>query len=333
MELLLTGATGFVGRNLLLLLITDTRWNRIILPVRDPEKLKAQLKSELGVEIETVERLHILKVSGDAWELPSTIHPDLVIHAAGRLFGRERKEYFQTNVQGSLNLAAQLPESTRMIVLSSLAAGGPTPNGLDARAMQMVDAPVSYYGESKLAMEQALKEELGSRLLILRPPMVLGPRDAATIPLFQMAKCLVRVKPGFQPKYYSWIAVDDLCEALLVAASSPWTDAQSPLYLSSAKSITDIQLLATAAEVIASRGMTLRVPQAAIQFLSMILDAVPAWREAVPSLGRDRVREILPDYWICDGGDFEKIFNWQPLNDLTETLRSTAEFLKKSGAI
>ena len=333
MELLLTGATGFVGRNLLLLLITDTRWGRIILPVRDPEKLKAQLKSELGEEIDTVEHLHILKVSGDAWELPSTIQPDLVIHAAGRLFGREREEYFQTNVQGSLNLAAQLPESTRMIVLSSLAAGGPTPKNLDARAMQMVDAPVSYYGESKLAMEQALKEELGSRLLILRPPMVLGPRDAATIPLFQMAKCLVRVKPGFQPKYYSWIAVDDLCKALLVAASSPWADAQSPLYLSSAESITDIQLLATAVEVIASRGMTLRVPQAAIQLLSMILDAVPAWREAVPSLGRDRVREILPDRWICDGGDFEKIFNWQPRNDLIETLRATAEFLKKSGAI
>ncbi len=334
MELLLTGATGFVGRNLLLRLIPDGRFSRIILPVRDPKKLKIQLSSELGDGMtldQLGDRVQIIKVSGDAWEISGRVRPDLAIHAAGRLFGREREGYFQTNVQGSLNLAMQLPEATRMIVLSSLAAGGPTPKGEESRSMDHEDAPVSFYGASKLAMEKRLREKLGSRLLILRPPMVLGPRDTATVPLFQMAKGVVRVKPGFQPKQYSWIAVDDLCDALLAAAMSQWPDDRKPFYLTGSGSITDALLLATAAEVIAAKGVTLPLPHALIQGISLLVDSIPSLREAVPSLGRDRVREILPNRWVCDGSEFAKAFDWTPSRGFTETLQATAGWLKKQG--
>ena len=98
MELLLTGSTGFVGRNLLLRLAGDQRWNRIVLPVRDPEKLRSQLEGE-GI---SDERILITRVTGDFWELPSGIAPDLVIHAAGLLFGRRKEDYFGTNVDGSI---------------------------------------------------------------------------------------------------------------------------------------------------------------------------------------------------------------------------------------
>lgn len=329
MELLLTGSTGFVGQNLLLKLLGEERWSRIILPVRNPHKLRAQLEEEGG---KAGDRLKIIPVSGDLWELPDEVRPDLVIHAAGRLFGRERADYFQTNVEGSLQVAAQLPPHSRMIVLSSLAAGGPTPKGLKVRMSSHIDAPVSHYGASKLAMERALREKLGARLLILRPPMVLGPRDAATLPLFQMAKGFLRVKPGLRPKHYSWIAVEDLCEALLSAASNDWSHPE-PLYLASGQTITDAQLLATAAQVIGAKGLTLPLPHAVIRGIAHILDVVPAWRDAVPSLGLDRVREILPDRWVCDGGAFSEHFDWKPTKGLAETLQATAEHLKRQGTI
>jgi nucleoside-diphosphate-sugar epimerase len=274
----------------------------------------------------------MIPVSGDSWELPDEVRPDLVIHAAGRLFGRERTDYFRTNVGGSLQIAAQLPDHARMIVLSSLAAGGPTPQGVDARTITHADAPVSYYGASKLAMEGSLREKLGARLLILRPPMVLGPRDAATVPLFQMAKGFLRVKPGLRPKHYSWIAVEDLCEALLSAASNDWAHPK-PLYLASDQTITDAQLLATAAEVIRAKGLTLPLPHAVIRGISRVLDLHPSWREAVPSLGLDRVREILPERWVCESGHFGTCFDWKPRRELAETLRATAEHLKAVGKL
>ncbi len=339
MELLLTGSTGFVGRNLLLKLLAERQWSRIILPVRDPKKLKLQLRGELwedGKGDSVTARLQIFGVTGDAWELPSSVRPDLVIHAAGRLFGREQAGYFQTNVKGSLALAAQFPESARVIVLSSLAAGGPTPNGAPARTLDHADAPVSHYGASKLAMERELRAVLGGRLLVLRPPMVLGPRDAATVPLFQMVKGPFWIKPGLRSKHYSWIAVGDLCDALLAASLVEWPgnqNADRSFYLGAKETITDTQLLTTAAEVLGRRGVTFPVPYALIQLASMAIDAVPSWREAVPSLGRDRVKEILPERWVADGTDFARQFDWQPRKGLSETLRETAGWLQAQGKI
>jgi len=333
MELLLTGSTGFVGRNLLIRLHQDRRWSRIILPVRDPEKLQSQLQGE-GI---SDDRFHPFRVTGNFWELPTGVAPDLVIHAAGLLFGRKKEDYIRNNVDGSIRLTAQLPRTARMIVLSSLAAGGPTPHGRQVRSMDDGDRPVSFYGASKLMMERELRNRLGRRLLILRPPMVLGPRDAATLPLFKMARGLVRVKPGFSPKTYSWVDVGDLCDAILKAALVAPADWESPgpFYLGSGTTITDSELMMTAARVIEARGITLPLPLVLIQLASLILDTMPAWREALPSLGRDRVREIMPHRWVCEGTPFAEKFGWSPLSggNLETTLRTTAEWLKKQGKI
>ncbi|MFZ0436252.1 MAG: NAD(P)-dependent oxidoreductase [Chthoniobacterales bacterium] len=332
MELLLTGSTGFVGRNLLLRLASDPSWNRIILPVRDPGKLRSQLAGE-GIANDG--RLVICRVSGDFWELPPGIAPDLVIHAAGLLFGRRKEDYFGTNVEGTLRLVSQLPGTARVIVLSSLAAGGPTPHDAEARGIHHEDRPVSLYGASKLTMEKELRNRLGRRLLILRPPMVLGPRDAATLPLFNMAAGPIRIKPGFAPKHYSWIDVGDLCSAILAVAKDAIPDwrQHGPFYLSSEQLITDSELIETAAGAINARGVTLSVPQVAIRLASLVIDAVPAWRAAAPSLGRDRVREILPSRWVADGRPFAEHFGWSHRRTLAETLAETAAWLKGQGKL
>ena len=332
MELLITGSTGFVGRNLLLHLRRHHRWSRIHLPVRDPEKLRTQLEGE-GIPCD--ERIVITRVSGDLWELPQGTIPDMVIHAAGLLFGRQREDYIRTNVEGTLRLAAQLPQTARFIVLSSLAAGGPTPRGTGTRSTEHEDRPVSHYGDSKLRMERELRSRLGSRLMILRPPMVLGPRDGATVPLFQMAKGIVRIKPGFTSKRYSWIDVDDLCRASLAVLFTDWdrVGQYGPFYLGSGETITDSELIATAAEVIGARGITLPSPQLAIRIASLVIDAVPAWRAAAPSLGRDRVREILPPRWVCDGSPFSEQFGWKASKNLRQSLAETAVWLQQQGKI
>ena len=332
MELLLTGSTGFVGRNLISKIVRDTSWQRIILPVRDPEKLKAQLAEE-GIAADG--RLIICRVSGNFWEIPEGVRPDLVIHSAGLLFGRSKEAFYQTNVEGSIRLVSQLPHAARVIVLSSLAARGPTPSDEEKGMHRLLDRPVSFYGASKLSMERELRNRLGSRLLILRPPMVLGPRDSATLPLFKMASGSVRIKPGFFPKYYSWIAVDDLCEAILKAASAAPAGWQrhDPYHLTSGGIITDSELIAVAGEVLGIRGVTVRLPHAAIIMASFVMDAVPFWRDIVPSLGRDRLRELLPNQWVCDRSSFANHFDWQPRRNLRETLAEAAEWCKGQGKI
>lgn len=326
-SLLFTGSTGFVGRNLLLRVLKDQAWSKIILPVRSKKKLLSQLAEEGMTKLP--KNVYLCSVKNNIWNLKGAPKPDIVIHCAGLTFSREKKNYFETHVEGTLQLFSQLPKNTRFLVLSSLSAAGPTPVGEEIRYYHDKATPVSWYGESKLAMEQKLREQYAERLLIIRPPIILGPRDTATVPLFKMARSLIRVKPGLKTKTYSWISVDDLCEALLTAATVDWKKlAPHPYFITHHQSITDLELIQTVATILKKQGLTLRLPHFLLQFISLIVDRIPALYQPLQSLGRDRIKEILPQRWIIDGTLFQTHFKWQPKKTLQETLEETAVWFK-----
>ncbi len=326
MKLLLTGATGFVGRNSLLQAITH--YDEIFVPVRNAEKLRAQLVAEALDPAHP--KLRILSADPEDWP---ALAPDHAILGAGVLFARNQDEYFSTNVDWTLNIVRALPENCRIVVLSSLSAGGPTPAGKSARTETDPDAPITWYGESKLAMEKAIHSQFPNRAItILRPPMILGPRDAATLPLFRMAANLLRIKPGLQTKTYSFIAVEDLVEAIFSTLTTDSLPSEI-LYVAAPPPITDWQLIAGAAKALRASGVTVPVPEPAVRLLSAIVDAVPALRTKTPSLTRDRAREIWPDRWVVDGAKFSRLTGWQVRRGLAETLQATHDHYVREGLL
>ncbi len=329
MNLLITGATGFVGRNLLLSALRDERFEQILLHARNAPKLRAQLSSE-NVDPADHPRLRLLDAAP-----PSSAPLDEVthaVHAVGVSFACERKSYEAANVDPALALTAALPTATRLIVLSSQSAGGPTPADQPARQITDPDAPITLYGKSKLEMERQL---LAARpdTAIWRPPMILGPRDAATVPLFQMARSLVQIKPGFVPKSYSWISVNDLANALLTALTSTAWNATvgRPIYTGSPTTITDLDLVQTATRLCNRTPYVLRLPSPAIRLVATVIDAIPPLRSAAPSLTRDRVREIYADRWVIDSSEFQTHFLQTPASSLESTLTQTRDWLKAHG--
>lgn len=325
MNLLLTGATGFVGRNALLAALG--RYETIWAPVRQEKKLREQLAGE-GLTPEQIAR--VVPLSAKPAEWPS-IAPDHAVLGAGLLFARERDEYFRTNVAWMLDLLAALPAAAKTVILSSQAAGGPTPPSQPARSEADADAPVTWYGESKREMERRVRDKYPDRAItILRPPMVLGPRDLATLPLFRMARGAVRIKPGWRTKTYSFIAVEDLVEAIFVAlaAGTPGTH-----YVAAGEIITDWELIAGAAEASKARGFTAPLPMPAVRLLAACVDAIPPLREAIPSLTKDRANDIWPDRWVVDGAAFSTATGWRARRGLGETLRATREHYVKCGLL
>lgn len=323
MKLLLTGATGFVGQNFLLAALASGRFAEIVAPVRDPAKLARQLALE-GVAAPA------LRVT--AWGEPPPGDITHAVHCAGALFARDRATAFRVNVEDTLRLLAPLPAAARILVLSSQSAGGPTPPGRAARTAADPDAPLTWYGESKLAMERALAAARPG-VMIWRPPMILGPRDRATLPLFQMAARPLRIKPGRVAKTYSWIAVDDLVRAMLAALDDPAPPPGNPLAVAAPEPITDLALIETAAAVVGARGRTLALPHPVLRAVAALVDAVPALREATPSLTRDRVREIFPDGWIVDATDFRARYAPGPFAGLAATLAATHAWYVRAGLL
>jgi nucleoside-diphosphate-sugar epimerase len=322
MSLLLTGATGFLGRNIVLRALGEER--EIFAPVRSPGKLIQQLQ----FENKDLHGVHILSAVPEQWP---KISPRCAILGGAVLFERTRSDYFRINVDWTLAILRALPQECPTVVISSQSAGGPTPSGKASRTEADSDAPITWY-ESKLAMEEAIRREFPNRpITILRPPMILGPRDAATLPLFRMARGCVRIKPGLRAKSYSFLAVEDLVTAVFLALENE-PPAQS-FYVASTRPVTDWQLIASAATACNSRGLTLPVPHLLVRILSRVIDATPALRAQAPSLTRDRAREIWADRWIVDGSKFEQLTGWRAITDLRDAMQAAHNYYVREGKL
>ena len=317
---LLTGATGFVGRNLLLHEIA--RGSRILAVVRDAEKLRSQLAFE-GLNNAAVETL---PTDPALWP---RIEPTHAVLAAGVLFGRTEADYRSVNVDWTLQILAAIPKTCATVVLSSQSAGGPTPPGLPSRREEHEDQPVTWYGRSKLALEREI-HTTGRQLAVLRPPMILGPRDSATLPLFRMAAGRLRPKPGLQTKMFSFLDVRDLLTAIDASWESGFSGAA---YVASNELLSDADLVAAAAALVGVEGVSLPIPHLAIRAASLLIDAVPSLREANPSLTRDRVREILHDRWVVSPARFEQSTGWRAKHSAREALAEACAFYRREGRL
>lgn len=317
-SLLVTGATGFVGRNLLIRAAREGA--PIFAPVRNREKL-ARCMGEDGVPEESVTAL---PADPSGW---NAHRPSRAVLGAGVLFARSRDEYFDTNVGWTLSVLRALPQDCQIVVLSSQSAGGPSPGGRAARSESDPDAPLTWYGESKLELERAIAREFPGRpITVLRPPMILGARDTATAPLFKMARGPVRTKPGLRRKEFSFLAVEDVVAAIYAAFG---LGERGPFYIGSDRPISDYDLIASAARATGGKGVTLPVPLPVVRLMAAVVDAIPSLRASTPSLTRDRAREVWPDRWVVDSSAFRQLAGWAPSVSLDEAIRSAWEHLKK----
>ena len=331
MRLLVTGATGFIGRTLVIRALRDENITEVIAPVRSPEKLRTQLLRE-GVE--SPAKLRIIQAEAPQWDFRGEGAVDRVVHCAGVLFGRSRDEYFRSNVEGTTRLLHTISGSPKVELLSSQAAGGPTPAGHHAKKIEHPDRPVSWYGASKLRMELAVREASpGHPVFMLRAPMVLGPGDQATLPLFRMVRGKIWPKPGLRPKHYSWVSSDDLADAIDAWFEHGPDHGVHTAHVASPGTITDSALMCTAGRVSDRRGLLFPVPQLLLKPVALASKFIPAIGEKVPSLTPDRAREIWPDRWVIDAEPFHAATGWRGKATLEDTLARTLAWFQREGLV
>ena len=325
MDVLVTGATGFVGRHVADELARAGHSVRcLVRPSTDPAPL--------------VQAGHRI-VRGEVLDQPSLAAAvdgaDAVVHVAGLIAARSFREMRRVNAEGVGRIAAASARARarRFVLISSLAAAGPSRGG---RAVRESDParPVSRYGLSKLLGERAAARVLGPAvpLTVIRPPAVYGPHDRGIHGFFDAAARGIRLRLGSRPRRVSIVHGEDLARAVVLALGSD-AAAGRTYFVANAESYEIDDLIARIAAAVGGRTVTVRVPEPIVHAAGMLAEEVARWRGMVPVFSRDKAREFLATGWVCDASRAAADFGWRPRWPLTEGLAQTAAWYRERGWI
>lgn len=217
MNIFITGATGFIGDNLVRSLIG--KGHRVKALVRGSSELSRELK-EMGV----------IEVRGDLGDkdlLVKTVSDvETVFHLAGVLgkFGIPDEVYFQTHVLGTKNLLEACQKSPRLkqfIFCSTIGVLGPSRKNL-LKEDDLYN-PTNIYERTKVQAEKAVVSAIknGFPATIIRPSLVYGP---LSIHILQMFKSIQERKffiIGKGNNLLHPVYINDLIQGFLLVLGNP----------------------------------------------------------------------------------------------------------------
>jgi nucleoside-diphosphate-sugar epimerase len=315
-----TGGTGFVGAHLVQTL--QARGDTVTCLVRRPA-----LAERLGWR-------DVRLVRGDLDDADALRQgcagAEIVFHVAGKIVARDAAEFMATNRDGTANLleAAQEHDVTRIVLVSSLAAAGPTLAGRPIDETRP-PAPVTDYGRSKLAAE-VLVRAMPVPWTVVRPPVVYGEWDRGTLKIFQLARRGVAPVFGDGSQELSVIHAQDLARALVAVATSP--AAQGRVYFAAHPvPTTSRELLLACGRALGTTPRVVPVPALVARSVLWTVGSLAHLAGRATFLSADKANEYLAPAWTCRADALARDTGWRAEIDLATGLQRAANWYREVG--
>ncbi len=312
MTIVVTGATGFIGRRLCDQLRRRGKATRAIFRRAAPPPIA-------GIDWRPLPDL----VANPADWLPLLEGSDCVIHLAalahqiGRDATENKQEFHRINVDGTANLARACVAAgvRRFIFMSSVAAIGAAESAADA----------GEYGHSKLEAEQAIEATFADTDVdwcILRPPLVYGPDNPGN-----MARLLRLIATGMPlplaaiRNRRSFVYVENLVDAIISVVDHP-RRIRDRFVVTDGTDLSTPDLIRGLADASGKRVRLFPVPLSVLRAGARLADlAGTLLGRSLPfdSYSVERLAGTL----VFDGSPFRTAFSWSPPVDVIRALRST----------
>ena len=310
--ILVTGASGFIGRGLVARMTEDPRL-----------RMRAAVRREGLVWPKGME----VVVTGDIspvteWRSALT-DVEIIVHAAARVHVMRDFEpdqtaaYRRTMVAGTLKLAQDAASGgvRRFIFLSSIKVNGEcTAPGCAFSALHAPE-PTDQYGLSKLEEEEGLRliaADSGMELVIIRPVLVYGPGVAGNF--LSMMRWITKGVPlplGAVDNRRSLVARDNLVDLIVTCFWHP-AAASETFLVSDGDDLSTPELLERTAFALGRRIRLVPVPARLL-------------RSAARLVVREDLAARLCDSLQVDIGHTRAMLNWSPPVSMADALVRTAE--------
>jgi dihydroflavonol-4-reductase len=320
MKAMVTGATGFVGSHLVEALQSCS--------------IEVTALARSATKAADLVRRGVRVVSGDLDQragLDEAVRgQDIVYHVAGMVAARDENEFLTCNRDGTRNLltAAERQGNARFILVSSLAAAGPAERGSPLMGTEP-PRPVTAYGRSKLAAEQAVR---GSRLpwSIVRPPIVYGPRDREVLKMFRLVRLGVAPVFGDGRQELSAVHAGDLAHALVGVGGSPTAIGQT-YHACHPQVFTSSDLAFAVATSMGRSVLRLSIPPGVGRGLLAITEGAARLTGHPTILTRDKANEFFQPAWTGNPASLIHDTGWRPRYDLSSGLADTYQWYRNAG--
>ena len=298
-SILLTGATGFIGRRIQDRLIKEGWHLRVLARSGSARVGNLHPKAE-----------HIDGSLADASALArGVVGTRAVINCAGSVRGLNYEDFSAANVDGVRALCeaiSRLSTSPALLHLSSLAAEAPE---------------LSHYARSKRAGEEVLEGFDALNWTVIRPPAVYGPGDKEMRGAFGWARRGIVPVPGAdRNQRLSMLHVDDLVAAVVAWLKSPAAHRHHVYSIDDGKADGyDWNEIARAAmKKKDGKPLFVGLPAGLLDSVAWLNERLAAVTGRAIMLSRGKVRELTHPRWVADGEAFSQASGWAPQIPLAE---------------
>jgi len=268
-KILITGATGFVGKNL------SSYLNKFLMQV---EYFK---RSDLISDKIIADKLAIIHLAGKAHDLKKTSNPE---------------EYYQVNFELTKKLYDEFLKSDcrKFVFISSVKAVTDSVEGILTE--DVIPNPKTHYGKSKLMAEEYIKSlplPKGKFFYILRPCMIHGPGNKGNLNLLYkfVQKGIPYPLAAFKNKR-SFLSVENLC---FVIANLVDKDVPSGIYnIADDDALSTNEVVSILAESLNKKPKLWSIPAGIIKGLAKIGDLV-----RLP-LNSERLNKLTENYVVSN---------------------------------
>jgi len=312
-RVLVTGATGFVGKAIVDRLLAE-----------GCDVLVATRRSGSDPAVKGTMTCHFDLERPDLLELKALDGVDVIVHAAARVHvmqptddEEERAQRCNVEATRALAQAAVAAGVRRFVFVSSIKVYGGRATDVP---LSLADppAPTDAYGRSKLQAENLLREleaARGLEVTIIRPPLVYGPGVRANfLRLMSLVERGVPLPLGLVDNRRSLIAVQNLADLVVTAMKHPAAAGRTWL---------------------ASDGDDLSTPDLVRRMGIALARGVRLWPVPVPLLkwggrvlGREAELSRLCDSLQVDSSLTRADLGWTPPIGIQEALEVTAKWFR-----